>query len=76
MATDAGGIRDAVLDDVTGLVVPDEDVFRIAGAIEKLMSDEALRKRLGEEGKRYAKMHDWSMIVGDFLKIYDQAIRT
>ena len=76
VATDAGGIRDAVIDGETGLIVPDEDVAGIAEALDRLLSDPALCTRLGEEGKRYAREHDWSMIVDDFLKVYDEAIRT
>ena len=76
VATDAGGIRDAVLDGKTGIIVPDEDVEGVARALDRLLSDAELRKRLGEEGKRYAASHDWSIIVDDFLKLYADAVRT
>src|SRR2546430_3844413 len=32
-----------------------EDITAIAGALERLLADEALRKKLGEEGKRLAR---------------------
>src|SRR4030095_8235244 len=46
----SGGVPDAVVDGVTGLLVDPHDVQGVAGALEKLLNDEELRKRRGEEG--------------------------
>jgi phosphatidylinositol alpha-1,6-mannosyltransferase len=70
VATDAGGIRDAVVDGATGLVVPDEDVAAIAGAINRLLDDPALARRLGEGGRAYAVRHDWNTIADEFIARY------
>ena len=48
----SGGIPDAVIDGVTGLLVNPEDPKEIAQTIIRLLKDEALAKRLGENGKR------------------------
>lgn len=48
----SGGIPDAVIDGVTGLLVEECDVKGVAGAIIRLLSDGDLRKRLGENGKK------------------------
>jgi len=37
-----------------------EDITAIAGALERLLADEALRKKLGEEGKRLARGYTWA----------------
>lgn len=74
VATDAGGIRDAVLDGKTGIIVPDEDVPAIAHAIEGLLNDESLRNAMGKAGRLYAEQHDWSAIVDQFLPLYEEAI--
>ena len=42
-----GGTREIVRDGVNGLVVPSENVGRLAEAMSRLMADEALRHRLG-----------------------------
>jgi len=70
VATDAGGIRDAVLDGKTGMVVPEDDVVAIAKALELLMDQPDLRQRMGKAGQEYAKQHDWSRIVDEFLSLY------
>ena len=52
VATDVGSVAEAVRDGETGLLVPPEDPFALARAIEKLLADEPLRRRLGERGRR------------------------
>jgi glycosyltransferase involved in cell wall biosynthesis len=73
VATDAGGIRDAVLEGKTGLIASAGDVDGIADRLLKLCGDPALRQRLGEEGRRYAEQHDWNRIAEQFLNLYHQA---
>jgi len=70
VATDAGGIRDAVLDGETGLIAPDEDVPGVANRILKLCADADLRQRLGEAGRKYAQKNDWSFIARQFERLY------
>ena len=54
VAFDAGGIREWLLDGVNGFLVPwmDRDCF--AARLEKLLTDKALARRLGENGHRIA----------------------
>lgn len=74
VAADAGGIRDAVIDGKTGIVVPEEDVSAITAAIEKLLNDPDLRLTMGKAGRAYAEQHDWSVIVDQFLPLYQSAL--
>jgi phosphatidylinositol alpha-1,6-mannosyltransferase len=46
-----GGIPDAVIDGVTGLFVEESDINGTSEAIIKLLSDDNLRRGLGENGK-------------------------
>lgn len=55
IASPLGGIPEAVLDGKTGLLVPTLDVPALARAIETLLTDEALRTRLGEAARRWAR---------------------
>jgi glycosyltransferase involved in cell wall biosynthesis len=45
VASDVGGIPDAVTDGVEGFVVPAGDVAALGGALRKLLSDSDLRRR-------------------------------
>lgn len=52
IAGNSGGIADAVLDGETGFLVEPGDVKSIAEKIVLLLSDEALRARLAQNGKK------------------------
>ena len=70
IATDAGGIKDAVIPNKTGLIVGDGDVPGIVESITKLLADDKLRLWLGQNGYEYAKEHDWRLIVDKFIELY------
>lgn len=48
------GTTEVARDDETALVVPPGDAQALGGAAERLLGDEALRRRLGEAGRRRA----------------------
>jgi L-malate glycosyltransferase len=50
VATTAGGIPEIVEEGVNGLLVPPRDHHALAQAIVRALSDEALRRRMGEAG--------------------------
>lgn len=74
VATDAGGIRDAVCDGETGIVVPDGDSLAVGNAVGELLSDPLRAKTLGENGKRYAELHDWRNIAKQYISLYDRVL--
>ncbi len=47
VASDVGGIAEAVVDGLTGFVVPPRDPAALAGALQRLLADPALRARMG-----------------------------
>jgi glycosyltransferase involved in cell wall biosynthesis len=59
VAHDVGGVQDAVLDGLTGLLVPPDRPAQLAAAFEKLIHDEGLRRRLGEAGREWAGRNCW-----------------
>ena len=59
VASDSPGLREAVVDGETGLLVPHGDVDALAAAIRRLATDAGLRGRLGEEARRYAESLSW-----------------
>ena len=59
VAHDIGGVSEAVLDGLTGLLVPPERPAQLAAAFEKLIHDEDLRKQLGAAGREWAGRNCW-----------------
>ena len=69
VASDVGGISDVIIDGKTGLLVPEKDPEQLAKAINRILSDNALAKRLGEAGCEHAKSYfDWERIVDRLLE--------
>jgi glycosyltransferase involved in cell wall biosynthesis len=54
VATDVGGVAEAVVDGETGILVPAEDPQAFAAALEELIEDVELRRRLGSAGRARA----------------------
>ena len=52
VTTDVPGCRELVTDEVNGLLVPPRDSVALAHALRRLISDPALRQRLGREARR------------------------
>ncbi|MDP6561561.1 MAG: glycosyltransferase family 4 protein [Candidatus Peribacteraceae bacterium] len=73
VATDAGGIRDAVVDGETGLIADDGDVQGIADRVLQLLDDPNAAVAMGEAGLKYAKKNDWNSIAQQFIHLYSQA---
>lgn len=51
----SGGTTDAVIDEVTGLLVDSESPDELTAALRRLLGDPALRKRLGRAGEERAR---------------------
>ena len=59
VAHDVGGVSEAVVDGVTGLLVPPNRPAQLAAAFEQLVFDEELRNRLGAAGRQWATRNCW-----------------
>lgn len=71
---DSGGVPDAVLDDVTGLLVDPNDPAAIAEAILRVLGDHALAQRLGERGRERALNElSWPNFVSAFQEVLETA---
>ena len=66
----AGGVSDAVVDRLNGLLVDPENILEIKKAILKLKNHPKLRKELGERGRERAqKEFNWEKLALDLYKI-------
>jgi glycosyltransferase involved in cell wall biosynthesis len=75
VATRRGGIPDIVKDGETGLLVEDGDLAALGGAIETLLSDRDLARRLASAGAEHVR-HEFSVksVAGRLARIYRAAI--
>jgi glycosyltransferase involved in cell wall biosynthesis len=55
-----GGVPEAVVDNVTGLLVPPADQPALTAAFARLIADEELRHRLGTAGRVWAYRNSWA----------------
>jgi starch synthase len=73
VATRVGSMPEYVEDGVTGLLVPPCDVEQLADAIVRLLSDDALRHRMGQNAKRWVEEEQKKTAVQS-LRVYEKAI--
>lgn len=68
VATDFGGIPDAVVDGETGLLVPPNDPEALADAIAELLEDDERRAAMGEAARsRVREEFTWTRVAERFL---------
>lgn len=59
LVADNSALRESVRDGETGFLVPTGDVTALAGAMERLATDRALRERLGRGARAFAETFSW-----------------
>lgn len=70
-----GGLLDLVADGETGLLVPPRDVPALRGALERLLADPELRRRMGEAGRERVREHfAWPAVTDATLAAYEEAL--
>jgi phosphatidylinositol alpha-1,6-mannosyltransferase len=66
VAGDSGGVRSAVRDGETGIVVPSTDVERMSVAVASFLRDEHRRLAFGAAGRRAVEVHyNWDRVARD-----------
>lgn len=74
VASAVGGLLDLVVDGETGLFVPPGDVAALRSALERLLGDAELRRRLGAEGRERARrLFAWPAVTDAMLEAYADA---
>lgn len=75
VTTDVPGCRDAILPNKTGILVPIKNAKALADAIENLIKNQGIRKKMGVAGRDFAEENfPIEKIVSEHLNIYQQLL--
>jgi glycosyltransferase involved in cell wall biosynthesis len=75
ITTDAPGCRDCVRDGDNGLLVPVKDAAALVAAIEQLLDDQNLRRRMGVRGRERAVAEfSQDRVIDATLAVYAEAL--
>lgn len=71
VATDVGGVRSAVIDGTSGIVVSPDDVDRLAGAVGSILDHPEMARRMGLAGREQAAAsYRIERLVEDHDRVY------
>lgn len=68
--SDIPPLRALLGEDEAGLIFPSEDVAAAAAAIRRLVEDDALRRKLGDEGRERARSLAPDAIAAQLMTLY------
>lgn len=68
------GPKDIIKEGENGLIVPDGDIDALADAMVRLMKDDALRQKMGEEAKKVVETFSEAKVMSKWMDLYEEAI--
>ena len=75
VATQVGGVAEAVEHETTGLLVPTDDEPALAAALLRLAADPELRARLGEAGlRRHRERFGVDRMVEEYSRVFEEVL--
>lgn len=74
IGADAGGVKDILQHGSTGLLCNPNNVSEFVEAINNLLTNTKLRKRMETEGRKYALTQSWDQIFFNLVKEYDYVL--
>jgi hypothetical protein len=72
IASEIRGYDEVVLNEATGLLTPPRDIPALAAALDRLLGDAELRRRLSGHALRVVRRYDWDRVTGELLEVYDE----
>ena len=70
IATRLGTLAEEVEDGVTGLLVPARDSAALSEAMQRLITDELLLRRLGEGARERGQQRSWAGVASQTIQVY------
>ena len=74
IASDSPGLRDSVIHDRTGFLVPHGDVTALGERVEALLRDDSLRTALGTAAREFALALSWDATADRVARRLEQAV--
>lgn len=74
LAADAGGLREAIVDGETGLLMRDRDPQHWAAELDALLRNPRRARELGDAGRRRAQRFTWQRTAEQTLEIYSRLL--
>lgn len=75
IATNTGGLPEVVINNVTGILVPVQDVNAIADALEKLIVDKSMRESFGNSGRQFVvEQYSWNNCLEKMINSYHRIL--
>jgi glycogen synthase len=75
IASTLPGMQELIQHGRTGLLVAPESPRQLAAAVERLLRDRALARRMGEAGRVVANTHSWEAIARQHIELYQRLRR-
>jgi glycosyltransferase involved in cell wall biosynthesis len=76
VATETGGPRDAVISEVTGLLIPADNTVALSRSVRSMLAHNVLRQGMGLAGRARARSrYSWDRVATDAEVVYDAAAR-
>jgi glycosyltransferase involved in cell wall biosynthesis len=69
VVTDTGGTAELVREDENGYIVAWADVPALAGALVRLVEDQAKRQQMGQRSRQLASQFSWPIITREYLEL-------
>jgi len=70
IASDVGGLSHLVRDGITGFHVPNGDHVALASTLARLLQDEVLRRKLGQQAWGWAQNYSWVKVGDRVTEVY------
>ncbi len=74
IASAAGGLREAVVDGETGILMAGRDPDQWAAALSGLLASRRLGARMGVVAQVHARRFSWRQAAGELVHLYDQLL--
>jgi len=75
IASRVGGLTYTVRDGETGFLVPERDPKALAARLEQLLTDDNLRRRMGERAVQVAAQYSWDVVAGAIEALYEELLQ-
>lgn len=74
VATDVGGVAEAVDNGRTGLLIQSEDIDSLASALKKLIENEHIRRSLSVTALEFSSKLTWQSIAEQTVEVYNEVL--